>query len=47
MSYVRLDSNGVNQANVILFGANMKADEFPIKNIYKALNVIKPDALLV
>ena len=33
-------------ANVICFGANYN-ERFPMKNLYKALNVIRPDALLV
>ena len=44
MSYLRLQND--DYSNVIFFGA--KYDEnFPIKNLYKALNLIKPDALLV
>jgi hypothetical protein len=45
MSYLRLaDEN--NNSNVIFFGAKYDSN-FPIKNLYKALNLIKPDALLV
>lgn len=48
ISYVRLlnSQNEKDFTNVILFGANYN-EYFPIKNIYKALNIIKPDALLV
>jgi hypothetical protein len=32
--------------NVIFFGANYN-EEFPAKNLYKALNVAKPDLVMV
>ena len=31
---------------MILFAANFD-DEYPLKNLYKALNVVRPDALLL
>ena len=34
------------QTNVILFGANYN-DDFVSKNLYKALNVAKPDLVMV
>ena len=34
------------KTNVIFFGANFN-DEFPVKNLYKALNVAKPDMVMV
>ena len=48
MSYIKLHNSQNDQdfTNVILFGANYN-EYFPIKNVYKALNIIKPDALLV
>jgi len=57
MSYLRLlrpeanpsdssESELPQSSNVIFFGANYD-ESFPIKNLYKALNVIRPDALLV
>jgi len=57
MSYMRVlhpnrDSKNSDKAqehqstNVICFGANYN-ERFPMKNLYKALNVIRPDALLV
>jgi hypothetical protein len=33
------------QTNVILFGADYK--ELPVKNLYKALNVAKPDLIMM
>lgn len=41
MTYVRLKDS-----NLIFFGANF-TNEFPAKNLYKALNVAKPDSVLV
>ena len=57
MSYLRLmhpeagasdssESELPQSSNVIFFGANYD-ESFPIKNLYKALNVVRPDALLV
>lgn len=48
MSYVKLHSKAREDefTNVVFFGANY-LDSYPIKNLYKALNVFKPDALLV
>lgn len=48
MSYLRLQNSEEKEdfANVIFFGANYD-DHFPIKNLYKALSSVKPDALLV
>ena len=47
MTYVRLVNPIDNQStNVILFGANFD-DDFPLKNLYKALNVVRPDTLLL
>ena len=49
LAYVRLTSKEHDQSqtsNVILFGANFD-DEYPLKNLYKALNVVRPDALLL
>ena len=47
MTYLRLKNPiSEKESNVVFFGANFDED-FPIKNLYKALNVIKPDALLV
>ena len=40
MSYVKLDGT-----NVIFFGANY--DHINIKNIYKAMNLVKPDCVLL
>ena len=33
--------------NVIFFGANFDEDSMPVKNLYKALNVAKPDLVMV
>ena len=49
VTYVRLksrDKETNHQTNVIFFGANFD-NEFPAKNLYKALNVAKPDVVLV
>lgn len=47
MTYVRMRKNRLGrQTNVIFFGANL-ADGFPSKNLYKALNVAKPDLVMV
>jgi len=47
MTYVRLKHpERHDAANVILFGAQFD-EHFPIKNLYKALNVVKPDCLLL
>lgn len=46
MSYYRLENQNGSSSNVILFGANYNAD-FPLKNLYKALNLCKPDAIVL
>lgn len=47
MTYVRLlNPQDQQTTNVILFGANFD-DDYPLKNLYKALNVVRPDALLL
>lgn len=47
MTYVRMRKNHLGrQTNVIFFGANFN-DSFPSKNLYKALNVAKPDLVMV
>ena len=48
MSYLKLYRKDSEQefTNVVFFGANY-LDSYPIKNLYKALNIFKPDALLV
>ena len=46
ISYLRLPNKRGLNANVMFFGANYN-DDFPVKNLYKALNVIKPDTVLV
>ena len=48
MSYLRLQNSEQtsDSTNVVFFGANYE-DHFPIKNLYKALTLFKPDALLV
>ena len=49
VTYVKLQSrHEVNkkQTNVIFFGANFD-NEYPAKNLYKALNVAKPDVVMV
>lgn len=49
VTYVRLKSKSEEasqRTNVIFFGANFD-NEFPAKNLYKALNVAKPDCVLV
>jgi len=44
VTYVRM--NNIQKTNVVFFGPNM-SNEFPPKNIYKALNITKPDKVLV
>ena len=47
LTYVRMRKNRLGrQTNVIFFGANFN-DAFPSKNLYKALNVSKPDLVMV
>jgi hypothetical protein len=46
MSYLRLLNKKEEVANVVFFGANYSSN-YPMKNLYKALNIIKPDTLLV
>ena len=47
LTYVRMRKNKLGrQTNVIFFGANFN-DNFPSKNLYKALNVAKPDLVMV
>lgn len=49
MTYIKLkskDKERTQQTNVIFFGANFD-NEFPAKNLYKALNVAKPDCVMV
>lgn len=48
MSYLRLqNSEEANDfSNVVFFGANYD-DFFPIKNLYKAMTLFKPDAVLI
>jgi len=46
MSYYRLENPNQTSSNVVLFGANYNAD-FKLKNLYKALNLIKPDAVVI
>ena len=47
LTYLRMRKNarGI-QTNVIFFGANF-GEAFPSKNLYKALNVAKPDLVMV
>ena len=46
VTYVQLDNEELGwHANVIFIGADYK--EFEVKNLYKALNVIKPDVVLL
>ena len=48
MSYLRLQNfeDIKNFSNVVFFGANYD-DYFPIKNLYKAMTLFKPDAVLI
>ena len=48
ISYLRLQNSeeAEDVSNVVFFGANYD-DYFPIKNLYKAMNLVKPDAILV
>ena len=47
MTYVRMRKNRLGrQTNVIFFGANYN-ENFPSKNLYKALNISKPDLVMV
>lgn len=46
VTYLRLFNNQEQAANVMFFGANFDSG-FPLKNLYKALNVVKPDTILV
>lgn len=48
VTYVRNQKNEVTgqQTNLIFFGANFD-NEFPAKNLYKAMNVARPDLVLV
>ena len=48
MSYLRLQNSEdiKNFSNVVFFGANYD-DYFPIKNLYKAMTLFKPDAVLI
>ena len=49
VTYVKLekkDEMTQHQTNVIFFGANFD-NEFPAKNLYKALNVARPDLVMV
>ena len=47
LTYVRMRKNKLGrQTNVVFFGANFN-DEFPSKNLYKALNLSKPDLVMV
>jgi hypothetical protein len=44
VTYVRM--NNTQKTNVVFFGPNL-SNNFPAKNIYKALNLTKPDKVLV
>ena len=47
MSYLRVaHPDHDSSANVVFFGANYN-DYFPVKNLYKAMSIIKPDAIVV
>lgn len=46
VTYTRLFNTQEQAANVLFFGANFDSG-FPLKNLYKALNVVKPDTILV
>ena len=47
LTYVRMRKNKFGrQTNVIFYGANY-GDDFVSKNLYKALNVAKPDLVMV
>jgi len=43
---VHLKQKDGGSTNLVLFGATYE-QYFPIKNLYKALNVFKPDAVVV
>ena len=43
ISYVRLPDT---ESNIIFFGPNSN-EKFELKNLYKALNMIKPDCVLM
>jgi hypothetical protein len=44
VTYVKIDQENYNRhANVIFMGAK----ELEVKNIYKSLNLVKPDAVLI
>ena len=45
-AYLRIKQVNGHSSNVLFFGANYD-NYFPIKNLYKALNTIRPDALLL
>ena len=49
VTYVKLksrDKDNERKTNIIFFGANFDND-YPAKNLYKALNVAKPDLVMV
>lgn len=46
LSYVHLKQKDGHSTNLVLFGATYE-QYFPIKNLYKALNIFKPDAVIV
>ena len=39
--------NNERKTNVVFFGPNFQGRSFPAKNLYKAMNVVRPDAVLV